>query len=91
MKVQLNSPESAENWFDDVVNPEKYDIYYVGPEKKIVLMKNVSTSPRIHGVIDNNTPQPVAEEFARKYSRPFTVVDSLDWVSFRPEFDSINN
>lgn len=86
MRIDFYNIDSVREWLDEVVDPEKYDVYYVGSEKEVVLMKNVSTAPRIHAVIED-VPQPIARELAENYGRPFTTVERLDWVSFKPEFE----
>lgn len=78
MRVEFLGVGDFEEWFGEVVNPTKYDLYYVGPDSDLVAIKNVSTSPRIHAII-RDVSHSSAMEVAESYGRTLVTVNDFEW------------
>lgn len=78
MKTEFQNVEKLRRWFQNVVNPTKYDLYYVSEDRRLIAMKNVSTEPRIHGYVDSIGIDD-AEDLADEMSRVLTHVKTFEW------------
>jgi hypothetical protein len=78
MKAEFSNVDQLSNWLSDVVNPMKYDVYYETLDRRCFAIKNVSTEPRLHGVV-NNVDIGEIEDVADSYNRTLTVVKSFEW------------
>jgi hypothetical protein len=51
MRVEFAGVGQLIQWMEEVVTPEKYDLFYIPNKRQLIAIKNVSTSPRTHAIV----------------------------------------
>jgi len=78
MKTEFAHVGKLEEWLTNVVEAEKYDLYFDKSESTVYAVKNVSTDPRIHGYV-RNADIDGAGALGNIIDRRVTVVESFEW------------
>lgn len=80
MRVEFVETGTLLRWFDEMVNTEKYDLYYVTTKRNLIAIKNVSTSPRVHAIV-KNVSQDEADKVVNETGRSYIPIVEFRWSS----------
>lgn len=87
MKAVFSNTDHLDDWLDSMVSPSKYDLYYVTLHRRLIAIKNVSTSPRLHAVV-NDVDIEDAQTVADSHGVKLTTVKRFDWSHERDPSDT---
>lgn len=91
-RLQFEHLSDMGNWLQKTVDADKYDLYFIGLDesRELIAIKNVSTSPQVHGSVEGPDPEDVRKVVSNLDNKLIPVRD-FDWRTHKATFADLDS